>query len=74
MKYLILIVLTALALSGCVTTKYSQVKCNSGFKTPPSFLAYAHAGYVVWRESKNGTLKKKRIVPNENCKMLKVNK
>lgn len=71
MKYLILI---ALVLSGCATPQYNQVKCNSGFKTPPSFTAYAHAGYVVWRESKSGILKKKRIVVNEKCKMLKVNK
>ena len=69
MKYLNLILVT-LILSGCVTTKYSQVKCNSGFKTPPSFLAYAHAGYVVWRESKNGILKKKRIARNESCRRI----
>ena len=71
MKYLILI---TLILSGCVTTKYNQVRCVSGFDTPPSFLAYAHGGYVVWRESKNGVLKKKKIAPNDSCQMLKVNK
>lgn len=71
MKYLILI---TLVLSGCATSQYNQVKCSNGFKTPPSFIAYAHAGYVVWRESKSGILKKKRIASNEKCKMLKVNK
>ena len=66
--------LVALVLSGCVTTKYSQVKCDSGFSTPPSFLAYAHGDSVIWRENKNSVVKKKRIAPNEKCKMLKVNK
>ena len=71
MKYLILI---TLVLSGCATTQYSQVKCSDGFTTPPSFLAYAHGDHVVWREGKNGVLKKKRIASNESCRMLKVSK
>ena len=74
MKYLISIVLMALALSGCVTTKYNQVKCNSGFKTPPSFLAYSHGGNIIWRENKNSIVKKRLIKPNETCRMIKVSK
>jgi len=71
MKYLMLI---TLILSGCVTSQYRQVKCNSGFTTPPSFLAYAHGGSVIWKESKNGVLKKKRIKRDEHCYIVKVNK
>ena len=63
-----------LVLSGCVTTKYNQVKCSSGFSTPPSFLAYAHGGDIIWRENRNSTVQKRRIKSNETCRMIKVNK
>ena len=71
MKYLMLV---PLILSSCATSQYIQVKCSNGFTTPPSFLAYAHGGDVIWRENKNSMVKKKRIASNETCRTVKVNK